>query len=268
MNENKIQLNLNIPYIKSNKDFKEQLLISSHERSGTHFLMNSIDYAFKYYSSKKFINFDYFRLGSFINFYSKKSLEDFFLNLYNNKNVSLLKSHFNASFFEKIETKVLKKIKFIYIYRNLIETLKSFWIYINNVNWNEGPKNKQFSEFCFEKPRGQLIRYDDIIGNNLIERYFYNLKSWVDFSKKNEVLFINYRDLNNNYTKTIDQISKYINLPIINENIFDRSSYFEVNFKGNKKIFYDEENNEKIKDHYKKLLERDKINSKIMTEII
>jgi len=267
MNEKKIQLNLDIPY-KINNNFKEQVLISSHERSGTHFLMNSIDCAFKYYSSKEFINFDYFRLGSFINFYSKDSLENFFLNLYNNKNVSLFKSHFNASFFETIKIEVLRNIKFIYIYRDLIETMKSFWIYINNVKWNEGPKNKIFSEFCFEKPRGQLIRYDDLIGNNLIERYFYNFKSWVEFSKKNNVLFINYADLNNNYKNTLEKISKYIDLPIIDENKFDRSNYFEVNFKNKDNLLYDEQNNQKIKDYYKKLLEKDNINSKIMLEII
>ena len=146
--------------------------------------------------------------------------------------------------------------------------MKSFWIYINNVKWNEGPKNKIFSEFCFEKPRGQLIRYDDLIGNNLIERYFYNLKSWVEFSKKNNILFINYADLNNNYKNTLEKISKYIDLPIIDENKFDRSNYFEVNFKNKDNLLYDEENNQKIKDYYKKLLEKDNINSKIMLEII
>ena len=63
MKENKIEIKFNIAY-QQGDNIKEQLFVSSHERSGTHFLMNSIDSAFQYYSSKKYINFDYQRLGS------------------------------------------------------------------------------------------------------------------------------------------------------------------------------------------------------------
>ena len=246
MKENKIEIKFHIAY-QQGSEFKDQLLVTSHERSGTHFLMNSIDSSFKYYSSKKFINFDYLRLGSFVNFHSNKSLE---------------------AYFENLDKNVLKKIKFIFIYRNLIETMTSFWIFINNVNWNEGPKNNFFSKFCFEKPKGQLIRYDNFIGNNLIERYYYNLKSWIEFSNKHNILLINYNDLNKNYEKTLDKISKYLNLPILEKNKFNRSDYFEINVKGNDNLIYDEENNHKIVDYYKNLLEKKKINNKIFMEII
>lgn len=267
MKEERIEIKFQIPYIQSDSS-NDQLLISSHERSGTHFLMNSIDSSFKHYSSKKFINFDYNRLGSFINFHSKTNLENFFLNLYKNKNVSIYKSHFNASFFANFDDNVIKKIKFIYIYRNLIQTMKSFWIYINNVEWNEGPKNNIFSKFCFEKPSGQLIRYSNIIADNLIERYFYNLKSWIEFSDKQNILFINYKDLDENYENTINKISEHLNLPVANKNKFKRSDYFEVNFKGKDNLIYDEENNHLIVNSYRKLLEREKINNKILLEII
>ena len=267
MKENKIEIKFHITHQQGN-ELKDQLLVTSHERSGTHFLMNSIDSSFKYYSSKNFINFDYQRLGSFLNFHSNKQLEDFFMNFYKNKNASIFKSHFNASFFENLNKDVIKKMKFIYIYRNLIQTMKSFWVFINNVKWNEGPKNNIFSEFCFEKPRGQLIRYDNFIGNNLIERYYYNLKSWIEFSNKHSVLLINYNDLNKNYEKNLDKISEYINLPILEKNKFNRSDYFEVNFKGNENLIYDEQNNHKILDYYKNLLEKENTNNKIFTEVI
>ena len=267
MKENKIEIKFNIAY-QQGDNIKEQLFVSSHERSGTHFLMNSIDSAFQYYSSKKYINFDYQRLGSFLNFHSNKSLENFFINLHKNKNASMFKSHFNASLFKNIDNNVIKNMKFIYIYRDLIQTMKSFWIFINNVKWDEGPKNYIFSNFCFEKPRGQMIRYDNYVGNNLIERYFYNIKSWIEFSNKNNLLLINYNDLNKNYEKTLNQISNYIDLPIVDKNKFDRSNYFEVNFKGNEDLIYDEENNHKIIDYYKKLLEKEKFKNKIFMEII
>ena len=146
--------------------------------------------------------------------------------------------------------------------------MKSFWIFINNVKWNEGPKIKIFSKFCFEKPRGQLVRYDNFIGNNLIERYFYNLKSWINFSKKYEILFINYKDLSENYEKSLDKISIYLDLPILEKKKFNRSNYFEVNFKGNEDLVYDEENNYKIINYYKSLLEKEKMQDQTFMEII
>ena len=82
MRENNIEIKFRIPYLQS-KSESDQLIVSSHERSGTHFLMNSIDFAFNHYSSKKSINFDYQKLGSFINFHSPSVLENFFSNSVN-----------------------------------------------------------------------------------------------------------------------------------------------------------------------------------------
>ena len=50
---------------------KIPLMVCSHERSGTHFMMNSISECTEYTVSP-FLNFDYMPLGSFVNFFSKE----------------------------------------------------------------------------------------------------------------------------------------------------------------------------------------------------
>ena len=122
MRENNIEIKFRIPYLQS-KSESDQLIVSSHERSGTHFLMNSIDFAFNHYSSKKFINFDYQKLGSFINFHSPSVLENFFSNMYRNKNISIFKNHFGAFIFENINEKILNNIKFIFMHNDLVGRL-------------------------------------------------------------------------------------------------------------------------------------------------
>ena len=50
-----------------------QLMICSHERSGTHFLMNSIANSTEY-TTEPFLDFDYHHLGTAVNFFSTQDL--------------------------------------------------------------------------------------------------------------------------------------------------------------------------------------------------
>ena len=100
---------------------KIPLMISSHERSGTHFMMNSISECTEY-TANPFLNFDYMPLGSFVNFFSKKSMNKFLFSLQDiSKNEystycvnSIIKSHFPLSLLD--HNKNLRRV--IYIYRN------------------------------------------------------------------------------------------------------------------------------------------------------
>ena len=52
------------------------LMVCSHERSGTHFMMNSISKCTEYTASP-FLNYDYLPLGSVVNFFSEQSIRNF-----------------------------------------------------------------------------------------------------------------------------------------------------------------------------------------------
>ena len=88
---------------------KIPLMVCSHERSGTHFMMNSISECTEY-TVNPFLNFDYMPLGSFVNFFSKESINKFLFSLqdinqneYNSYCVnSIIKSHFPLSLFDPV----------------------------------------------------------------------------------------------------------------------------------------------------------------------
>ena len=55
----------------------KQVFVTSHERSGTHFLMNVIDKCQDVYKND-YVNFDYLPFGSQVNFYSKDSIKIYY----------------------------------------------------------------------------------------------------------------------------------------------------------------------------------------------
>ena len=89
-------------------------MVCSHERSGTHFLMNSLS-ASTFYTIEPFLNYDYFPLGSYLNFYSKKDIFSFIQNCSNiatNTDLccvnSIIKSHFPINLIGDDSNKILK----------------------------------------------------------------------------------------------------------------------------------------------------------------
>ena len=141
---------------------KIPLMVCSHERSGTHFMMNSISECTEYTVSP-FLNFDYMPLGSFVNFFSKESMNKFLLSLqdisrneYSNHCVnSIIKSHFPLSILDHNNN----LCRVIYIYRNPEEVFISYWKFLHRWNWLEGPKLNSPLELIKTNPKGQSQRY-------------------------------------------------------------------------------------------------------------
>lgn len=130
-----VNFNKNPVKLLASDKIKKTLCVCSHERSGTHFLMNSIAANSKY-SVDPFLNFDSNFFGDMVNFYSTKGIENFFKKIIsvssNNKTYylsSIEKNHHNCIYFNNLFNN--PNFIFIYIYRNPIDTLISYWNYIN-----------------------------------------------------------------------------------------------------------------------------------------
>ena len=271
MQDSKIEINLSVPFLSGDPDKEYDLIIvNSHERSGTHFLMNALDHTFKIYSAKPFLNFDLVPLSSVINFYSEESLGGFFKDLIKKKNISIIKSHFHSDFFVNLNNLLLQKIKFFFIYRNPINTLKSFWIFLHNCDWYEGPKIQNFNEFCFSKPAGQLLRYQSGQCENFIDRYFEMLCGWNKFSKLNKNVFlISYESLNKEFNDSQKKIGEFLNLRIKNNSRFERSSYQEIKMNNfSDKLLFDENNLEPIRKYIKEIIKEKKLSNLFLNNSI
>ena len=173
-------MNVNLPInnnlqIKISENITEQLMVCSHERSGTHFTMNSID-AISDYCSSPWLNYDLNPLGAKINFFSPISTSTFIKKFSDLKvngiaacNASILKSHFPISHLGDDARNL--PLKIIYVWRDPAETFASLWKFMHRWGWNEGPKTETPIELVTARPSGQSQRYQASNYKDYFERW-------------------------------------------------------------------------------------------------
>ena len=191
------------------------LMISSHERSGTHFLINSIALNSKF-TNNPLIHFDNNFLGALINFYSSKSIMNFFHFLVEKKCSSIVKNHFASEFFvdDKNDNFILEQLKIIYIARDPFYALASYCRFINFLSMKEGPRTDNLMMFIKSEPRWNMIRYQDSQYPSVAERWANHVLGWHRLSLKHKnVCFVTYRDLDENYFETIEKIFEFLQVP-------------------------------------------------------
>jgi len=201
----------------SKVNIKKVIVVCSHERSGTHFLMNSIAYN-TYYSVEPFIDFDYMQIGDIINFHKPEHVFNFIkkITFVEKKEIryglsSLIKSHHPAYIFKHLFND--ENTIFFYIYRNPIDTLLSYWKFINHWDWHEGPRENNPINFVKSSPEGQMQRYQRKSYDSIFSRWANHVNEWVENSKKfKNIHLVNYKDLDNNYNRTLENLLKIIDL--------------------------------------------------------
>jgi hypothetical protein len=199
-------------------DLDRPLMVCSHERSGTHFLMNSIANSTKY-TQEPFINYDLIPLGANVNFFSSAAVNNFCKNI---KNIqpqdqrlctsSILKSHFPIS----LAKEALKdNLKAIYIYRNPVDTLISYWKFLHRWNWFEGPKTNTPLELVAHSPAGQSQRYQLENYSSYFERWEKHVSDAFVLSKNEDnIVLVRYSDLKNDYENTISKCCDELSIEV------------------------------------------------------
>lgn len=206
-----------------NEKIEHPLIVCSHERSGTHFLMNSIASNFPY-NSDLLLDFDLFPLGSIINFYNTSHVTSFLneLTKFESNNIfyglsSIVKSHHDSSFF--IDSFPNRKLRFIYIYRNPVDTLKSFWRFVHRFK-GAGKITASPIDFCDSPPEGRMMRYQVKSYQTLFDRWANHVLGWLSASEKYEnILIIRYQDLKYQFDKEIQRISDHLEIDVIEANL-------------------------------------------------
>jgi hypothetical protein len=93
---------------------RKKALVVSHERSGTHFLMNTLAANFGYVA-RPWLNFD-FELG--LNFHAPSALRAFFGGLHGRPVLNVVKSHHAAGFYAEILGDLLEQFHVFYVVRD------------------------------------------------------------------------------------------------------------------------------------------------------
>ena len=205
-------------------------MVCSHERSGTHFLMNSLSSS-TFYTSEPYLNYDYIPLGSAVNFFSKKSIFSFVQKCSNISTIngnfcvnSIIKSHFPISLIGDDSNNILK---IAYIYRNPIDVFISFWKFLHKWDWFEGPKLNCPLELMKTKPSGQSQRYQVENYHSYFARWANHVNSAYMASKKiKNIVCINYSDLLYNYSSCIENLCKDLSVELIKETKIPKNNNF------------------------------------------
>jgi len=215
-----IDLNQRIP-IAVSSSIDKQLMVCSHERSGTHFLMNTIGNTTDY-CCDPWLNYDYNPLGG-LNFFYEKNVSNFIKSLAKIKsngregcNASILKSHFPLSHLGSTAYEL--PLKIIYIYRDPAEVFHSYWQILHRWDWNEGPKTKTPCELISLPPSGQSQRYQLTNHKDYFERWALHTLDGINSCEANpNACHISYKNLAKNHQKETRRLCKSLDIEIRRE---------------------------------------------------
>ena len=223
--------------IKTSSKITEQLMVCSHERSGTHLTMNTID-AVSEYCSNPWLNYDLHPLGAKVNFFNPTSTSSFIRGLSDLKvngtstcNASIIKSHFPISHLGKEANSL--PLKIIYVWRDPAETIASLWKFLHRWGWNGDPKTESPIELATARPSGQSQRFQASNYKDYFERWAAHVTDGITHCKKNpRANSVSYRQLIKTHTITTENLCNSLNIQMLkkphipskNENVIKGST--------------------------------------------
>ena len=191
---------------------KKRPVIFSHERSGTHFLMNTLALNFNCIA-KPWIDFDWV-----VNPFAPENIREGFKTLLTDKALNIVKSHHEAGFFADIIDFIVKNYHVFYIYRDHDSVMQSFCRHLNEIEWDAGPKCEDANQLAWAEPSGALMRYQKKQYPNMRVRHTMHVQGWRSFDNgiKRRIIYVKYKDLDQNFDKTVRKIAGAVGKNISN----------------------------------------------------
>lgn len=188
---------------------KPTVMVASHERSGTHFLLNSVSRAFGYMPVEQRLDLDATALP--INFYAAQNVQGFFAQLQGHNVANLIKSHHDADFFAPVIEDVLKSVAILYIHRHPRDVMHSLWRFLKNIAWREGPASATPADLMRAPPEGGMLRYQMVQCETVLARWAHHVSGWHalarDYGSTHKgVHLVAYEDLRDDYAAVMKRL--------------------------------------------------------------
>lgn len=192
------------------------IIVITHERSGTHLLINCINYK----SHGEFNTIGYTPDPRDFNLKSYKHIvyKDIMVNACIENSVS--KSHHQIFFMIDYLDFLFSKYKVIYVKRNVYDVLCSYYKFLS---YEHGSSFPSIEDWVFSNPTSIaekfIIPYMPdphvlIEPTNYVHRWLLHTNNWLKYEKN--MLVLNYEDLLSNYSEQKTIIEDYINRKISN----------------------------------------------------
>jgi hypothetical protein len=183
------------------EDGRKKVAVVSHERSGTHFTMNTLAMNFGYVSDPWW-NLD---LEQGVNFHAPPAIRKYLARAHDVSVLNVLKSHHAAGFLEAIAQYVTEQFHIFYVCRDPRDTMVSFWKHIRSLPWDEGPRTESPGSFARAEPSGGILRYQKRQAASMVHRWVDHVNGWLDLAQAwpKGISVVRYEDLNLHFEKTV-----------------------------------------------------------------
>jgi len=187
----------------------KKAIVVSHERSGTHFLMNTLADSFQYVSYP-WINMD---IDQPINWWAADNLLSFLMSMKGEPVLNIVKSHHSVEFFLPVLEEVLEEFHLFYIYREPQAVMESLCRHLNAIPWNAGPKVESGAALAATEPSGSLLRYQARQYPNMRERLLAHQKGWkegIPEHLRGQIIYVSFEDLRDRFEATVRFIGRQL----------------------------------------------------------
>lgn len=179
-----------------------KILVISHERSGSHFLINTIAFNFGYGSQCIDVRTDLIagrpdpapHLASF----KGRTISNVF------------KSHHARPLFGDSFDGLLDDFKVFYIVRDPRDVMTSYWRFAGQALLDEGPRAESVDVFSRMRPTGRAMFYEHPASADMITRWRRHVDGWQPEVDAGNVYLLRYEDLLGDFEDTLDRISGYL----------------------------------------------------------
>ena len=194
------------------EDGRKKVAVFSHERSGTHFTMNTLAQNFGYVS-QPWWNLD---SEQGLNFHAPAAIGKHLSQGHDIPVLNVLKSHHSAGFMEELAGYLTEQFYVIYVCRDPRDTMVSFWRHILALPWDEGPKTENPGAFSRAEPSGGILRYQKRQAATLVHRWKDHVEGWLDLAEvwPQGITVLRYEDLSLHFERAVQLFGEKLGFPV------------------------------------------------------
>ncbi len=222
INDEIITIKKSISFVSSNK-ISFPLIVSSHERSGTHFLMNSISDCTDYFANP-YLDIGNRRNSGLIDFHNPNDVRSFFNRNSESREKSLrniVKSHYDSRL---MLPAIEGGARVVYIYRNPVDVFISFWKFLMKFP-EEGGSFKTPIELASSCPQYSALRYQHTSYLCYFDRWYFHVLNWLLLASEcSQISVLSYDQINFNFDYSIKRALNEIGVNIT-RSPYRRDSY-------------------------------------------
>jgi len=190
---------------------RKKILVISHERSGTHFLINTIAQCFDYLPQQ--IDLD----NSQDIDWSNPAMASNWMRQFRGRFVAnIFKSHHARPILAPLLPELTDEYKIFYIQRDGRDVMTSFWIYLNRLAPGWGPRTRTVGEFMRATAAGGITQYQPARQDlTMLQRWSAHVEGWKQSGPA--IHYVSYEDLHTRYDEVLESIAEILEQPAVSK---------------------------------------------------